>query len=184
MKSFFCSFARYATFFLAVKIFVIGTFFIPSGSMAGTLETGDVIFGDMSAYGVRMPVTGKRLFGNGTPGHGDIVIFRYPKDRSALFVKRVIGVPGDVVETKGKRLFRNGVEVAEPYVRHSDPGFVAERDDFGPVRVPDGHWFVLGDNRDDSWDSRYWGYISEDDLVARGVARFLRRGRPCLSFLQ
>ena len=103
------------------------------------------------------------------PKVGDIIVFRYPKDRSLDYIKRIAGVPGDTLEMRNKVLFRNGVEVKEPYTQHSQPlVMIPGRDNWGPITVPEDKFFALGDNRDDSADSRFWGFLDRKDI--RGKA--------------
>ena len=103
------------------------------------------------------------------PKVGDIIVFRYPKDRSLDYIKRIVGVPGDTLEMRNKVLYRNGVEVQEPYTQHSQPLImIPGRDNWGPITVPADKFFALGDNRDDSADSRFWGFLDRNDI--RGKA--------------
>ena len=137
-----------------IRTFVVQTFWIPSGSMRSTLLEGDRIM----AY--------KLFYGIDRVQMGDIIIFKFPLDPSADFVKRVIGLPGDTVEIKNKKVYINGERLIEPYVSHSDSWNVGfPRDEYGPIKVPPGSLFVLGDNRDSSEDSRYWGYVPDKNLV-------------------
>ena len=97
-----------------------------------------------------------------------MVIFAYPKDPSLDFIKRIVGIPGDVIEVRNKQLYRNNEPVQESYARFTDPDNIfGVRDDFGPVTVPEGHYFMMGDNRDNSQDSRFWGFVSRDAIRAR-----------------
>ena len=102
------------------------------------------------------------------PQHGDVIVFEFPEDTTKDFIKRIIGVPGDVVEMKDKVLIRNGEQLVEPYIKHTDPGMQPRRDNFGPITVPAGKYFVLGDNRDESYDSRFWGFVDKEKI--RGKA--------------
>jgi signal peptidase I len=147
-----------------IRTFIVGTFWVPSGSMERTLLVNDRIM----AY--------KLFYDIGDVEHGDIIIFRFPLDPQKDFVKRVIGLPGDRIELRDKQLYVNNVLQDEPYVIHTDfrdVGF--PRDDYGPVVVPDNTLFVLGDNRDNSEDSRYWGFVPAGNIVG-GV--FLRYWPP------
>ena len=104
------------------------------------------------------------------PKHGDIIVFEFPEDPSKDFIKRVIGVPGDVIEIREKKLFLNGVEQQEPYIQHVDASTsVPRRDNFGPVMVPEGKYFVMGDNRDESYDSRFWGFVERDTIEGKAL---------------
>ncbi|MCD6574456.1 signal peptidase I [Candidatus Aerophobetes bacterium] len=137
-----------------IRTFVVQTFWIPSGSMEPTLLVGDRIM----AY--------KLFYGISKVKRGDILIFKFPLDPRKDFVKRVIGLPGDTIEIRDKKVYINGKRLIEPYVFHSDrwnTGF--PRDEYGPVKVPPGSLFVLGDNRDSSEDSRYWGYVPQKNII-------------------
>jgi signal peptidase I len=170
---------------LAIRSFVVEPFKIPSGSMIPTLLVGDYVLVNKFSYGVRLPVTGTLLFGGSAPRRGDVIVFRWPDDPRQDYIKRVIGMPGDRVEVKDRRLFINGQLVdrvdegvyTPPPSEHGAPGVVArfrERNpegveytvlqgprepmfqDDGPWVVPDGQYFMMGDNRDNSTDSRAW----------------------------
>ncbi len=141
----------------------VKTYKIPSEAMTPTLLVGDYIIVDLNYY--------KR----NQPKSGDIVVFKFPKDHSREYVKRIVAVGGDIIEAKDKVIFLNGEPLDEPYVQYTDssiePANYGPRDNFGPVRVPDGRYFVMGDNRDRSEDSRYWGFVSEGEI--RGKALYI-----------
>ncbi len=175
---------------LCIRSFLYEPYRIPSGSMQPTLEIGDFIFVNKFAYGLRLPVTNTTVVELGTPERGDVVVFKLPSDPRANFIKRMVGLPGDVVEYRGKRLSINGepVELSEPvpvnsaspypvhkavevlgqasHDVHFMPGRISKE---GTFTVPEGQYFVMGDNRDNSRDSRYpaVGFIPEDRLVGR-----------------
>lgn len=146
--------------FLVIRTFAFQAFRIPTGSMENTLLPGDFLFVNKFAYGARVPFTDWRLPGYSDPRRGDIIVFEFPQDPSQDYIKRCVAVGGDVVEVKEKRLYVNGQAQSEPYAIHRDsriePGV---RDNYGPFRVPPGHLFMMGDNRDQSYDSRYWGPV-------------------------
>jgi len=153
---------------LFLRTFVVEAFKIPSGSMIPTLLIGDHLFVEKFAYGIRLPIIGIKIIPTGEPKDGDIVVFRYPVNPSIYFIKRVEGVPGDTLMMIDKKLYRNGKPVNEPYVQHTDnqidppnlpKGRFGSRDNWGPITVPKGKYFVMGDNRDESYDSRFWGYF-------------------------
>ncbi|GAB4282517.1 MAG: hypothetical protein Kow0092_37520 [Deferrisomatales bacterium] len=154
---------------------VVQAFKIPSGSMLPTLQIGDHLLVSKFLYGIRIPYTGKRVFRIRAPRRGDIVVFAYPVDDSKDFIKRVIGEPGDRVEIRNKRVLINGKPIDDPWGAHVDsatlPAGFERRDNFGPVTVPEGHYFVMGDNRDRSYDSRFWGFV--EDARIRGKAFIL-----------
>lgn len=157
-------------FILAMFIrgFLIQAYKIPSGSMLNTLLIGDRLLVNKFIYGVKIPFTEKTLFNVTDPKNGDVIVFAYPEDPSIDYIKRIVGTPGDVIEMRDKELYRNGEKLTEPYVRHSDRYINPARDNFDPITVPAGHYFALGDNRDDSKDSRYWGFVRREAI--RGKA--------------
>lgn len=162
---------------LVIRTFVIQAFKIPSGSMIPTLLVGDHILVNKFLMGtpVDVPFTDIHLFrmpGFKKPQRGDIIVFKYPEDPTRDFIKRVVGIEQDVVYGKDKKIYVNGMELSEPYVQHVDkdtkPGGADRRDNFGPVVVPKGSVFVMGDNRDQSYDSRFWGVV--DESLVKGKA--------------
>ncbi|MHB8483565.1 MAG: signal peptidase I, partial [Nitrospiria bacterium] len=132
---------------LIVMTFVIQAFKIPSGSMIPTLKVGDHIFVLKFIYGVKIPFSDTILFHTWAPKRGDVVVFKYPRDENTDFIKRLIGEPGDTIEIKNKQLFVNGEAMKESYIVHSDPAVLQDRDNFGPITVPEGKYFMMGDNR-------------------------------------
>lgn len=144
---------------------------IPSGSMEGTLMTGDHVIVDKLAYA---PHTGpaSKLLPYQDIQRGDIIVFRYPKDIRQNYVKRVIGIPGDRIHMEAGAVIRNGVKLTEPYVQHLNVPPDNYRDNFpgnGEILVPEGQYFALGDNRDNSEDSRYWGYVPRENIIGKPV---------------
>ncbi|MEJ5242815.1 MAG: signal peptidase I [Desulfomicrobiaceae bacterium] len=155
-----------------IRSFVVQAFKIPSGSMLQTLQIGDHLLVNKFLYGIKVPFTHVFITQFDGPKHGDIVVFEFPEDPSKDFIKRVIGLPGDVIEVREKQVYRNGELLHEPYVQHTDPRTnVLKRDNFGPVTVPEGKYFVMGDNRDESYDSRFWGFV--DRAAIEGKAWIL-----------
>lgn len=156
---------------LFIRTFVVQAFKIPSGSMLPTLLIGDHLLVNKFMYGVRMPFTGKLLIPFNEPERGDVVVFRFPKDRSVDYIKRVIGTPGDTVEIREKKVYINGEPIEDPYAHISTPSVLnanaSPRDNFGPVLVPDDRIFVMGDNRDNSYDSRFWGFVDQKDILGK-----------------
>lgn len=181
--------------FLLVRAFLVEAFKIPSGSMEGTLLVGDFLLVNKLVYGAEVPFLHKTLPRLRSPGLGDVVVFEWPDDPEKNFVKRLVGLPLDTLEMKRGALWRNGVEQREPYAvrgpvfgRESagdefrwqrdfvvptvDPQrYHPTRNDWGPLVVPADHFFVLGDNRDNSLDSRYWGFLP--DSLVRGSPIFV-----------
>jgi len=177
--------------FLVVRGLLLEAFTIPTASMEETLLVGDFLFVNKALYGAEIPGTETRLPAIRDPARRDVVVFRPPHDHDRVYVKRVVGIPGDTLEMKQKTLFLNGAPQEETYTRHLDgrgdavhpkmkwqSDFLAaaqtwgryagryapSRDTWGPIVVPNGRFFVLGDNRDNSEDSRYWGFIGRDDI--------------------
>ena len=158
--------------------FVIKTFFIPSGSMEDTLLVGDHLFVNRYIFGGAPTALERTLLPLRSPRRGDIVIFRSPKQPNVDLVKRLMALPGDTVQAIDKQLYLNGKRVDDSaYVVHKDPHTYgdspgvdperSQRDNFGPITVPEGHYLCLGDNRDQSYDSRYWGAVPERYLKGR-----------------
>lgn len=151
--------------YLVLRTFVVEAYRIPSASMERTLLAGDFLLVNKLRYGARVPTTSVRLPGWRAPQHGDVIVFTWPVDPDKHFVKRLVGLPGDTLRMRDGQLERNGVPVREPWVfRTAGPRDTA-RDSWGPVVVPPRHFFVLGDHRDNSLDSRYWGFVPEPRLI-------------------
>jgi signal peptidase I len=164
---------------LVIRTFVIQTFEIPSGSMENTLEIGDHLVANKFLYGIRLPWSGERLLPIRAPRRGDVVIFRFPEDRSQDFIKRLVGLPGDEILIRRKQVYVNGRPFSDPHEIHKDPRMLpasaSPRDDFGPVRVPQGSYFMMGDNRDESYDSRFWGFVKETDIIGMAMVKYWSR---------
>jgi signal peptidase I len=169
---------------MVIRTFLIQAYKIPSGSMEPTLLIGDHILVNKLIYGLRVPDSIFGLHPPGLPyGHylfrieavhrGDVVVFVFPPDPTKDFIKRVIGVAGDTVEVRGGILYLNGQKVPDPHAHYEVP--LAEhvtpspRDTFGPLKVPDGKLFMMGDNRDRSYDSRWWGLVDQDQAEGRAL---------------
>lgn len=155
---------------VVIRTSVVQAFKIPSGSMLPTLEVGDHILVNKFAYGIRLPVVGTRLFDTSTPRRGDVVVFVYPVDPSKDFIKRVVAVPGDVIQIRNKRVYINGEVWDDPHAYFADGsalGGGSPRDVYGPVTVPPGQIFVMGDNRDRSYDSRFWGFVDVEEVQGK-----------------
>ena len=188
---------------LLLRSFLVEPFRIPSGSMMPTLLVGDFILVNKFAYGIRLPVLNKKVMDVGDPQRGDVMVFRYPREPTVDYIKRVVGVPGDRIDYRGKTLYVNGRPAAQTAmgiytgvgsgVRETG-SFLADESlegvehailthplapDFppqcrvlanGPTLVPEGHYFMMGDNRDNSNDSRCWGLVPEENLVGKAFA--------------
>jgi signal peptidase I len=158
---------------LVVRTLLLQAFKIPSSSMENTLLVGDHIFVNKFVYGYHIPFTKGRVLQFTTPKRGDIIVFVFPEDPSKDFIKRVVGVPGDVVEVRDKTVYLNGEILTEEYARYVEGDnasqVVLSRDDMLPVKVPAGKYFVMGDNRDRSYDSRFWGFVDEEAVIGKAL---------------
>jgi len=198
--------------FLVIKTFLLEAFQIPSGSMERTLLAGDFLFVNKAVYGATIPGTHARLPGFETPRRGDIIVFAYPRNPEQNFVKRVIGGPGDTVEMRSGDVRVNGAPLVEPYAQRLDPGrnlydpefnwqrdylagasaegrrqYRPTRDTWGPLIVPRNKYFVLGDNRDNSLDSRYWGFVDATAVKGRPLVVYFsydREARDAVPWLK
>lgn len=171
---------------LFIRTFVVQAFKIPSGSMLNTLLIGDQLLVEKYAYDVKLPYVNLVLMHMSDPQRGDIIVFEFPNRQETEhygkdFIKRVIGVPGDTIEMRDKVVYRNGQPLDEPYTRHAFAQIIPNpvgatycgrspvcRDNFPAITVPEGKYFVMGDNRDESYDSRFWGLVNRSDI--RGKA--------------
>lgn len=184
---------------LVVRSFLVEPFRIPSASMMPTLLAGDFILVNKFSYGIRLPVANVKIFGAGQPERGDVTVFRYPEDPSVAFIKRIVGLPGDRLRYENKVLFINDKPAIQSQVPEGQ--WESERlytrieriDDrehrvlvraYGPAgslewTVPEGHYFVLGDNRDNSRDSRFWGFLPDENLIGR--AFFIWMNLDCIT---
>lgn len=152
---------------LVIRTFFIQPFIIPSGSMLDTLHIGDRLFVTKYSYGIHLPFVSKEIFSTGEPQRGDIIVFPYPENPSQDYIKRVVGIAGDTLEVRDKQLYRNGEAVSESYIKHTDTILMGRRDNMPPITVPAGKVFVMGDNRDQSQDSRFWGFVDKDTIVGK-----------------
>jgi signal peptidase I len=203
---------------LLIRAFVVQAFTIPSGSMMDTLLVGDYILVNKFIYGAEVPFTGWHLPGLRQPRRGDVVVFKYPLDEKRDFIKRIIAVPGDELILRGNQLFINGEPIPEPYIKPGTGAFAPPRrsladrgfsepclaqaatagekhpDQFGAIVISPGYYFVMGDNRDNSQDSRYWGCLKREGIRGkafmiywswsgdRGWLRWRRLGCPWSPF--
>lgn len=161
---------------LFVRSFVIQAYKIPSGSMEPTLLIGDHLLVNRTSYVVKVPFLDTVLFNTGKPQRGDIIVFRYPEDPSKDYIKRVIATGGETLEIKNKVIFINGKKIKDSWGRFradntGSSGFLpfVDKDNIPPVKVPEDSYFVMGDNRDNSLDSRYWGFVRKDHLVGKAL---------------
>lgn len=158
---------------VVIRTFVIQAYKIPSRSMVPALLVGDHLLVNKFIYGVKIPIIRKVLIPITDPVRGDIIVFIYPNDRTKDYIKRVIGVGGDKIEIKNKDLFVNDKPYKDAFGIYSDnvvyPAVVQPRDNFEPVVVPQGSLFVMGDNRDESADSRFWGFVDLKDVEGKAL---------------
>jgi signal peptidase I len=152
---------------LIIRTSVVQAYKIPSGSMIPTLLIGDYLLANKFIYGPKIPLVGGKLFTLEEPQKGDIVIFPSPEDPGKDLIKRVVAVEGDVIEERNKQIFINGSPSVEPYTQHIDNFLSEERDNFNPYVVPKNKMFVMGDNRDQSYDSRFWGCVDIKDVKGK-----------------
>jgi signal peptidase I len=180
---------------IGVRTLVIEAFKIPTSSMEGTLLAGDFLLVNKAVFGAEIPGLGVSLPALAEPARGDVIVFNPPHEPTKHYVKRLVGLPGDTLLMRNKQLFLNGEPMREPYVRYSEVGgdavhpgmgwqarhlaggrrpgqYRPSRDNWGPIVVPEGGFFVLGDNRDNSEDSRYWGFVERESI----------RGRPWIVY--
>ncbi len=159
-----------------VRSFFIQAFKIPSSSMEPTLLIGDHLLVNRLSYVVKVPFTDIVIFELDKPNQGDVIVFRYPVDRSKDFIKRVIAGEGDTLEIKDKIIYVNGKKIQDPWGFRSNepsvPGFLSPKDNLQPVKVPKDSYFVMGDNRDRSLDSRFWGFVRKEDLVGKAFVLY------------
>ena len=166
-------------FTLFARTFVAQAFKIPTGSMENNLLVGDHLFVNKFIYAPHFDTPLYAVLPYRAPERGDVVVFKYPQDPSRDFIKRAVAVGGDTVEVVNKELFVNGKAEHNPHVIHTDqqtypsspylPASIRDRDQFGPVTVPKGYVFCMGDNRDNSYDSRFWGPVPDSYLKGRAL---------------
>ena len=160
---------------LLIRSSLVMAYLVPTGSMETTMEIGDRFIANKAAYDLRIPFTMTSLMRTGKVERGDVVVFQPPFESENDYVKRVIGLPGDVIEIRDKVVYVNGKRREEPYARHVDPavqpGPGSPRDNFGPITVPAERLFVMGDNRDESYDSRFWGFLPRE--LVKGQAKLI-----------
>ena len=179
---------------LVLRSFLFEPFQIPTGSMIPTLAVGDFILVNKFTYGIRLPVVGTKIVGIAEPKNGEVMVF-IPPHQDEYFIKRVVGIPGDKVRYQDKTLYINGKRQVQTFLLQIppvNPRVLQYREKLGEVDhliqrntfrktnadewvIPEGHYFIMGDNRDQSSDSRYWGLVSEDNIVGRAVAIWLHK---------
>ncbi|MDX1410555.1 MAG: signal peptidase I [Nitrospirales bacterium] len=174
-----------------IRVFVVQAFKIPSGSMIPTLLIGDHILVSKLAYGLQWPTdcefklhfppmtcySSEMIIDFGSPQREDIIVFRYPDDEEKDFIKRIIGLPGDKITIRNKKVFINDIPLQDQnYTQRIDPGMIdgqiSHRDNFGPITVPQDSYFVMGDNRDQSLDSRFWGFVKFNKIKGKAFLSY------------
>lgn len=188
------SFFPVLLFVLVLRSFLVEPFQIPTGSMIPTLKVGDFILVNKYAYGIRLPVLGTKVLSIGDPQRGDAMVF-IPPHEEEYFIKRVIGLPGDRIRYQNKTLFVNGIEQPQTFKqevigarpqqllfeeRFGDALHQIHRNVYNDPRiqewvVPEGHYFMMGDNRDQSNDSRFWGFVPDENVVGRAFAVWMHK---------
>jgi len=165
---------------IIIRAFFVQAFKIPSSSMVPTLLVGDHILVNKFIYGVRVPFTNIRWPEFTIPQRGDVIVFVYPEDRTKDFIKRVVAIGGDTVEIRDKNVLVNGKSVRDAKVRHLDTKVIRDnrnpRDNMAQVKVPNGTLFVMGDNRDYSHDSRFWGFVPVEDVKGEAFLIYYSAG--------
>lgn len=158
---------------MIVRTFIIQAFKIPSRSMVPTLRVGDHLFVCKFIYGLPIPFTDEKIFEFHSPQRGDIIVFKSPTDSKKDYIKRVIGLPGDEIMIKDKQVYINGKPLDEPYKVHSSLRILSvgsPRDNWKePKKVPEDSYFMMGDNRDDSTDSRFWGFLEKELIKGKAI---------------
>lgn len=155
---------------LLIKYSVIEAYNVPTGSMENTILVGDFLLANKFIYGIRLPIIGVTLPGIRDPKPGDVVVFKWPGDRKTNYVKRCIAVGGQTVEVRDTTVYVDGKPIKRyPHVKFKKHPNPQNRQHFGPYKVPEGRFFMMGDNRDDSYDSRYWGPVERDLILGEAL---------------
>lgn len=176
MREYVEAFAWALVIALIIRTLAFQAFKIPSGSMEDTLLVGDHIFVSKFSYGYHFPGTKGRILSIGDPQRGDIVVFEFPQEPSKDYIKRIVGLPGDKVEIRDKVVLINETSLDESYAifKGGDSPFdlALKGRSMPPVTVPEGKYFMMGDNRDRSFDSRFWGFVDEEALVGKAQVMY------------
>lgn len=173
---------------LFIRSFVVQAFKIPSGSMEPTLLIGDHILVNKFIYGINLPFVERKFFQFKKPERGDVIVFVYPVDPSKDFIKRVIAVEGDTILIKDKKIYINGAPTPDDHGHYNNPkgilrsGIGSNRDNYGPITVPPGCLFVMGDNRDNSYDSRFWGFVNVNKVKGKAFMIYWSWEKPFYNF--
>jgi len=179
LREYFESIVIAVIFALFIRTFVVQAFKIPTGSMEENLLIGDHLLVNKFVFGPTASRLERTVMPIGEIHRGDVVVFKYPEEPERDFIKRVIGLPGETLEVREKKVYVNGAALDEPYAHYLQPVVRASelhevtsfdvRDRYGPVRVPADQYFVMGDNRDNSQDSRYWGFLPRENVKGKAL---------------
>jgi signal peptidase I len=181
IREYFESIVITAIIALFATTFVLQAFKIPTGSMEANLLIGDHLLVNKFVYGLHSgPLA--RILPFKELKRGDVIVFKYPQSPEVAYVKRLIGLPGEKVEMVGRTVYINGQPLKEDYTQYIDAGSIHER--YGPFQVPEGKYFAMGDNRDNSQDSRFWGYVPRDHIIGKALAIYWSFETPRDEYLQ
>jgi len=181
IREYFESIVITAIIALFATTYVIQAFKIPTGSMESNLLIGDHLLVNKYVYGIQSGFLSK-IFPYKEPKRGDIIVFKYPNSPEVAYVKRLMGLPGEKLELIGHTLYINGQALTENYTQYMQPGSINER--WGPYYVPEGQYFAMGDNRDNSQDSRYWGFVPRDYILGKPLIVYWSFETPREEYLQ
>jgi len=181
IREYFESIVITAIIALFATTFVIQAFKIPTGSMESNLLIGDHLLVNKFVYGLHSGILSK-LLPYKEPARGDVIVFKYPNNPEVAYVKRLMGLPGDKIEMIGRTLYVNDKALKEDYTQYIDPG--STYDHYGPYSVPPGQYFAMGDNRDNSQDSRFWGFVPRDYLLGKALVIYWSYETPKDEYLQ
>ncbi len=182
IREYFESIVITAVIALFATTFVVQAFKIPTGSMESNLLIGDHLLVNKFVYGIPPSGLLGKILPYKAPKHGNVIVFKYPLSPEVAYVKRLIGMPGDKVEMIGHTIYINDKPIKEPYTQYIDPGSIYER--FGPYYVPEGQYFAMGDNRDNSQDSRFWGFVPRSHIIGKALAIYWSYETPRDEYLQ
>jgi signal peptidase I len=182
VREYFESIVITAIIALFATTFVVQAFKIPTGSMESNLLIGDHLLVNKFVYGFHSSSTLNKLVPYKELKRGDVIVFKYPLSPEVAYVKRLIGLPGEKVEMVGHTVYINGQPLKEDYTQYIDPGSIYER--YGPFNVPEGQYFAMGDNRDNSQDSRFWGFVPRDHIIGKALAIYWSFETPRDEYLQ
>lgn len=181
VREYFESIVITAIIALFATTFVVQAFKIPTGSMESNLLIGDHLLVNKFIYGIHSGFWSKFLAYKDLE-RGDVIVFKYPNNPEVAYVKRLIGKPGDTIEMFGRTVHVNGQPIKEDYVQYIDPGSIYEH--YGPYHVPEDHYFAMGDNRDNSQDSRFWGFVPRENIIGKALVIYWSYETPRDEYLQ